>query len=403
MKKLLFPFSILYQKWKNLKVPFKVVLILVVIALIATTSYIITTQLLKSDNLQLEKLGAKKNIAVTMVPPSPTIPKYSPINGIEIANTNYQVVMDRHPLAVVVNNHKDARPQSGLSAADSVLEVLAEGGITRYVAIYHNNYDVSKVGPIRSLRYYMIEFASGYSDAMILHHGWAGFDGAAFERYNARTDARGAVSKFGIKDIHTEASTYRDPVKAKKSGYVHALYTDFTRINKEIDRLSKASGWDLGVDETLSLKFKEDAPVEARGLFQSVDVKFISLSTSDYTARFTYDKATNTYPRLIGGIADVDELTNTQISPKNVIIEWHNYADANDGHSRIVIDMEGQDKATILRDGEVVEATWKKECRTCRTRYYDTLGEEVLLNRGQIWIVNAIKVQERLISTVDIK
>lgn len=403
MKKLLFPFSILYQKWKNLKVPFKVVLILVVIALIATTSYIITTQLLKSDNLQLEKLGAKKNIAVTMVPPSPTIPKYSPINGIEIANTNYQVVMDRHPLAVVVNNHKDARPQSGLSAADTVLEVLAEGGITRYVAIYHNNYDVSKVGPIRSLRYYMIEFASGYSDAMILHHGWAGFDGAAFERYNARTDARGAVSKFGIKDIHTEASTYRDPVKAKKSGYVHALYTDFTRINKEIDRLSKASGWDLGVDETLSLKFKEDAPVEARGLFQSVDVKFISLSTSDYTARFTYDKATNTYPRLIGGIADVDELTNTQISPKNVIIEWHNYADANDGHSRIVIDMEGQDKATILRDGEVVEATWKKECRTCRTRYYDTLGEEVLLNRGQIWIVNAIKVQERLISTVDIK
>lgn len=403
MKKLLFPFSILYQKWKNLKVPFKVVLILVVIALIATTSYIITTQLLKSDNLQLEKLGAKKNIAVTMVPPSPTIPKYSPINGIEIANTNYQVVMDRHPLAVVVNNHKDARPQSGLSAADTVLEVLAEGGITRYVAIYHNNYDVSKVGPIRSLRYYMIEFASGYSDAMILHHGWAGFDGAAFERYNARTDARGAVSKFGIKDIHTEASTYRDPVKAKKSGYVHALYTDFTRINKEIDRLSKASGWDLGVDETLSLKFKEDAPVEARGLFQSVDVKFISLSTSDYTARFTYDKATNTYPRLIGGISDVDELTNTQISPKNVIIEWHNYADANDGHSRIVIDMEGQDKATILRDGEVVEATWKKECRTCRTRYYDTLGEEVLLNRGQIWIVNAIKVQERLISTVDIK
>lgn len=403
MKKLLSPLYKLYQKWRSLKVPVKILIVLILTVFIATVSYIVTTRILNGDYPQIEKLSAKKNNSVTMVPPSPTIPRYSPVNGIEIAHEDYQTVMDRHPLAIVVNNHKDARPQSGLSSADTVLEVLAEGGITRYVAIYHNNYDVSKIGPIRSLRYYMIEFASGYSDAMILHHGWAGFDGAAFERYNAKTDARGAVSKFGIKDIHTEASTYRDPVKAKKSGYVHALYTDFTRINKEIDRLSKASGWELGVDDTMSLKFKEDALLESRGLFQSVDVKFISLSTSDYSARFTYDKTTNTYPRFIGGIADIDELTNKQISPKNVIIEWHNYADANDGHSRIVIDMEGQDKATILRDGEVIEATWKKECRTCRTRYFDALGVEVPLNRGQIWIVNAIKVQERLISTVVIK
>lgn len=403
MKKLLSPFYKVYQKWRNLKAPVKIFIVLILTVFIATVSYIVTTKILSGDYPQIEKLSAVKNNSVTMVPPSPTIPRYSPVNGIEIAHEDYQTVMDRHPLAIVVNNHKDARPQSGLSSADTVLEVLAEGGITRYVAIYHNNYDVSKIGPIRSLRYYMIEFASGYSDAMILHHGWAGFDGAAFERYNAKTDARGAVSKFGIKDIHTEASTYRDPVKAKKSGYVHALYTDFTRINKEIDRLSKASGWELGVDDTMSLKFKEDALLESRGLFQSVDVKFISLSTSDYSARFTYDKTTNTYPRFIGGIADIDELTNKQISPKNVIIEWHNYADANDGHSRIVIDMEGQDKATILRDGEVIEATWKKECRTCRTRYFDALGVEVPLNRGQIWIVNAIKVQERLISTVVIK
>lgn len=403
MKKLLSPLYKLYQKWRSLKVPVKILIVLILTVFIATVSYIVTTRILNGDYPQIEKLSAKKNNSVTMVPPSPTIPRYSPVNGIEIAHEDYQTVMDRHPLAIVVNNHKDARPQSGLSSADTVLEVLAEGGITRYVAIYHNNYDVSKIGPIRSLRYYMIEFASGYSDAMILHHGWAGFDGAAFERYNAKTDARGAVSKFGIKDIHTEASTYRDPVKAKKSGYVHALYTDFTRINKEIDRLSKASGWELGVDDTMSLKFKEDALLESRGLFQSVDVKFISLSTSDYSARFTYDKTTNTYPRFIGGIADIDELTNKQISPKNVIIEWHNYADANDGHSRIVIDMEGQDKATILMDGEVIEATWKKECRTCRTRYFDALGVEVPLNRGQIWIVNAIKVQERLISTVVIK
>lgn len=403
MKKLLAPFSKTYQKWKALRPQFKILAFVGILAVLFVVSYFLTSEYLSSASHPTNNLTAKKNNSVTLVPPSPTVPRYSPINGIKLEDASYSEIMKRHPVAIVINNHKDARPQSGLSFADSVLEVLAEGGITRYVAIYHNNYNVAKVGPIRSLRYYMIEFASDYSDAMILHHGWAGFDGAAFERYNAKTDARGAVSKFGIKDIHTEASTYRDSAKAKSSGYVHSLYTDFSRINKEIERLSNANKWQLGVNEDLSLKFKEDSPLDSRGLFQSVDIKFISLSTSEYTAGFYYDKATNTYPRTIGGKADIDEVTNTQITPKNVIIEWHDYADANDGHSRIVIEMEGQNPATILRDGQVIEATWKKECRTCRTRYFDVLGEEVPLNRGQIWIVNAIKVQDRLISTVNIK
>lgn len=396
-------FANIYTGWKNLRLPFKLLIAVLLIALVGLSGYYVTGFILSNRGEQQAGVNAQVNRSVTLVPPSPLPPKYSAVNGLEIASDDYDQVVSRHPLAVVVNNHKEARPQSGLSFADTVLEVLAEGGITRYVAIYHNNYDVEKVGPVRSLRYYMIEFASGYSDALILHHGWAGFDGASFEVYNEKTDARGAISKLGIKNIQTEASTYRDAQKARTAGYVHALYTDFTRINSEINRLSKSYNWKLGAQDLESLEFKNDAKPETRGTFSAVNVKFMSLGGADYNARFTYDRENNNYPRFIGGVADIDTITNKQIAPKNVVIEWHNYADARDGHSRLVIEMIGEDKATILRDGEVIEGTWRKECRLCRTKYYDLQGQEIALNRGQIWIVNAIKVQDRLISTVTIE
>lgn len=390
------------MSWRNLRLPFQVLSLLIITLGLAGGAYLLTGVLLDQGYVGDTNIIASRNNSVELIAPSPIPPKFSLINGVQISPEEYDEVMDRTPVAIVVNNHEQARPQSGLSYADVVMEVLAEGGITRYVAIYHNNYDVEKIGPIRSLRYYMIEFASGFSDALILHHGWAGFDNAPFERYNALTDARGAVSKFGIRNIHTAPSTYRDTAKASKSGYVHSLYTDFAKINSEIDRLSKSYNWELGSDGLEGLSFKSDEPLETRGDFQSVDIKFLSLSTSAYNSKFTYNKKNNNYPRFIGGAEDIDELTGKQLSPKNVVIEWHEYQDANDGHSRIVLDMLGEDKAVILRDGKVIQAKWEKECRTCRTKYIDTEGKEIPLNRGQIWVVNAVKVGDNLLSKVTI-
>lgn len=389
--------------WDNLKMPIKIFLVLLMSLSIGLIGYLGTNYYFNNNIAILKAPKASSRNSVTIIPPTPLPPKYSKINGIQVEYEEFDSLLDRKPIAIVVNNHKEARPQSGLSSADTVLEVLAEGGITRYVAMYHNNYDVEKIGPIRSLRYYMIDFASGYDDAMILHHGWAGFDNADFEVYNAETDARGAISKFKIKNIQTEPSTYRDPQKAKTAGYVHSLYTDFTRINSEIARLSKSYSWNLSSENLKEISFKDDASETERGEFSSVDVKFMSLGGSDYASKFTYDKITNSYPRFIGGQPDIDQLTNKQISPKNVIIEWHEYADARDGHNRIVIKMIGENKATILRDGQIIEGKWRKQSRLDRTQYFDTEGNEIPLNRGQIWIVNAVKVQDRLISTVTIQ
>ena len=327
--------------------------------------------------------------------------KENPINGVLMTGADYEQLLLRTPIAISTNNFTSARPQYGLSKADVVLEVLAEGGITRYVPVFYQNYDVTKVGPVRSLRYYMITFASEYADAIILHEGWAGFDNAPDEHYREQTDARGAVFKYRIKSMQTAASRYRDKEKAKKDGYVHSLYTDFGRINPEIERLKKAYGWKIGSATGLEpLKFKTDAPLEERGDFKKVTTQFLSLNKSEYTSGFNYDKESNTYKRFIWNKDDIDLLTGEQIAPKNVIIEWHNYGDAGDGHGRIIIDMIAEDKVVILNDGKVQEGKWKKECRTCRTKYFDANGAEIPLVRGQNWVQIAVKVGDRLVSNV---
>ncbi|MFQ5492734.1 MAG: DUF3048 domain-containing protein [Candidatus Dojkabacteria bacterium] len=342
-----------------------------------------------------------------VTPPSIEIPippqvrdKENPINGVLMTKKDYSNLLKRTPVAVTINNTSIARPQHGLTQADTVLEVLAEGGITRYVAMFYQNFDISKIGPVRSLRYYMIMWASGYADAIILHEGQAGYDNAPWETYREKADARGALYKFGIKSMQSAGSRYRDYDRAAQVGLVHALYTDFSLIKPEISRLGSILGWKIGSKNLEPLKFKYDAETEERGEFKAVTLEFLGLSTADYSSRFVYDKKSNTYKRFVGGVADIDQLNNEQIAPKNVVIEWHNYGDANDGHGRIIIDMLGEDKVTVLRDGKVINGTWKKECRTCRTNYFDTKGNEIEFVRGQIWVANVVKVGDREVSNV---
>ena len=58
---------------------------------------------------------------------------------------------DRPVLAVKVENTPDAQPLAGLEGADIVYEEVVEGGITRFVALFHCD-DANRVGPVRSIR-----------------------------------------------------------------------------------------------------------------------------------------------------------------------------------------------------------------------------------------------------------
>lgn len=395
-----------FQKLASLKLKYKVIISLVVLLFFATFYYgaRVLSLFKVHEDLNTDFVLVAANIPSQglfdyKIPSPPELKdKENPINGNFISKKKLTEMQARKAIAITINNHSDARPQYGLSKADILLEVLAEGGITRYVPIFYENQDLEKIGPVRSVRLYMIEFIQGFDDPVLMHEGQAGYDAAPFETYNVRSDARGYIYKNGIKSLQSAGSRYRDNERAKTKGYVHSLFTNGELLRNEIERY----GW-VASSNIEPLKFKFDAPFDQRGSFVSMETTFLGLSSSTYRSAFSYDKQTNTYPRTIAGKPDIDALTGEQISPKNVILEWHKYADANDGHNHLVIDMIGEDEAVILRDGQVINVKWRKTCAKCRAHYFDAEGNEIELNRGQIWVVNAIKTSSKKISTVVFK
>lgn len=97
------------------------------------------------------------------------------------------------PLGVMVNNYVDARPQSGLISADLVYEIVAEGGITRYLAFFLSE-TPEKIGPVRSTREYYLVLVKELADAMIMHIGWSPQALEAIETWPVRSLARGGAS-----------------------------------------------------------------------------------------------------------------------------------------------------------------------------------------------------------------
>jgi len=92
-----------------------------------------------------------------------------PINGQLFTVTEKAAWEKRRPLAVMIENSPDARPQSGLTHADLVFEALAEGGVTRFMGIFYCDVQAedTTLAPIRSARTYFVDWASGFNPADI--------------------------------------------------------------------------------------------------------------------------------------------------------------------------------------------------------------------------------------------
>ena len=313
----------------------------------------------------------KFNLPLLAEPKEPKT-EVSPLNGLLFSKKEMDQLKKRRPVAVMINNHSEARPQSGLNSADIVYETNAEGGITRYLAIFWSNAP-AKVGPVRSLRQYYLEWLSEY-DPLLIRDGCA-------ESTDPRANACGNVYAYGIKDIGTINSwRWNDGVR-------FAPHNEYNSITKAWEYAQKRN-WDSFPTSIQSYDFKNDALVADRGSKTVVKTVFhMRLNNSGaYDAIWTYDKDTNSYFRKVGGILDVDQETGTQVSAKNVVIQKVNMSASTDGTAHIVVQTIGEGPAVILQDGKIINGTWKKSSRLDRTKYFDSSGKLIKFNRGRIWI-----------------
>lgn len=330
------------------------------------------TELINLNSEYLVSLSIPQPL--TQLPiPIPTEPKTepSPINGKLFTKTEITQLSKQRPVAVMINNHVVARPQSGLNSADVVYETLVESGITRYLAIFWSE-TPKKVGPIRSARQYYLEWLSPYDPLFI-------YDGCA-STPDPRTNACGNIYTYNIKNLATiGAWRWND-------GKRYAPHNEYSSILNAWEYAKKVN-WD-SMPKIESWDFKRDLSSEDRGLQTKVKIVFHERlnNSGAYDVIWTYDNKSNSYFKQTGGKADIDQETNTQVYAKNIIIQETTYTPSYDSAGRVIQATIGEGKATFLIDGEIITGTWKKSSRTDRTNYYDKDGKDIEFNRGRIWI-----------------
>lgn len=278
-----------------------------------------------------------------------------PLDGLSVKES----LANRNPLAIMIENHLDARPQTGLSEASLIYEAIAEGGITRFMALYVWG-EPEKVGPIRSARTYDLDWLSEFN--------------AFYAHVGGNYTALQQIKQYGILDLdqfkYGKGAYWREPVPGKATE--HTMYTS----TKKLWDLAKKNKWKMeGSYE--SFEFKEDLKKSERPASASVTINF---STPNYQVKWLYDPETNLYKR--------EQAKGPEIQAKNIVVQWVERWPVVSaiGEKSWAMKTIGSGKAKIFMDGKVIEGTWKKESRTSRTWFYDSLGEKIKFNRGQTWI-----------------
>lgn len=265
------------------------------------------------------------------------------------------------PVAVMIDNHPDARPQSALSAADLVYEIEAEGGITRYLAIYADIGDLDEIGPIRSARPYFIDIATEVK-ALYVHVGGSP-DALAILTKNKLPDLNEFYNgKYFWRDSNREAP--------------HNTYTSSVNLEKYLQSQETEDG------KYLSWKYKDDLKEEDRPDVGGIKIKYkLSMDVS-----WQYDKNNNYYLRYLNSRIHSDR-DGKSIVAKNIIVQVIP-AEEIDSKLRLKMNIMGNGKAVICLDGDCRDAYWRKKTSTSRTRfYYDKEYEnEVELNGGTTWV-----------------
>lgn len=303
-----------------------------------------------------------------------------PLNGALYTKSREEQWKQRRPLGIMVENHVDARPILGLSRADIIYEAVAEGGITRFLAIYLCQ-DAGDVAPIRSARTYFLDWVLEY-DAAYAHVGGANTPGPA--------NALGQIRDYDIRDMDQFGLGFPTYWRGTDKLAPHNVHSTTKKLwGAAKDRgfgpeNDKGVRWDKGF---ILWKFKDDAPITARGDQKPISVPFWS-QAPDYTVTWKYNKNSNLYERFHQDTAQTDPITKEQVSAKNVIIQFETERTADDGYpdGHLLYGTTGSGKALIFQDGKVTEGKWVKQSRISRTKFIDSSGKEIELNRGQLWI-----------------
>lgn len=272
------------------------------------------------------------------------------------------------PYAVMINNNHQAWPHAGLQDAYITYEIIAEGGITRMMALFKDQ-NTDKIGSVRSARPYYLDYALE-NDAIYVHYGWS-------------DDAKSDINSLDVDNINglTDSNVFwRD--KTLNKATEHTVFTSM----KNLKEFAKEKGYTRDTNKDLLLNYSVDeiSLAEMEGA-QKADKVYIKYSYYTDTT-YEYDSENKVYLRSMSGTQHTDVVTGKQYTAKNIIVTpIANYG--YDSYGRQKLENIGSGDGYYITDGYAVPITWEKASRSSQTIYkYKSTGKEIKVNDGNTFI-----------------
>lgn len=279
------------------------------------------------------------------------------------------------PVAIMLNNLKQALPQQGNSQADIIYEVLAEGGITRMLAVYQDPSQLGLIGSVRSARLYYWELAQGH-DAVYIHAG------GSPEFYTTKQNL-GLVTVDGVNGYYSSASAGmfwrdRDRIEGHHYAYEHSLLTSGEAITTILSQRGVLGPHKDGF--SYDMTFVEDGTPAGGAPAATVTVPF-----SNYkTGVFRYDAASGLYTVEEYGQPYIDGNDGSQVAVTNLLVLQTRCTVVDDA-GRLEVDLTSGN-GWYACGGRIVPITWTKGQRTEQLRYYTEDGAELALGEGKSYV-----------------
>ncbi len=268
---------------------------------------------------------------------------------------------EHRAIAVMVNNHPKARPQTGLSKADIIYEMYAEAEVTRFLAVFQSEMP-KEVGPVRSARDYFIKLAKGL-DCVYVCHGNS-------------PDAKEMLDQGYID--HLNGLEYDGTLfqRSSERKAPHNSYISFENIEKG----AQQNSYDL-TEKPKAFTFLKKSEME---LLQGEPASFVQISygSSSFDVEFSYDEDSETYSRYSNHQQTIEYIDETPIKINNIFIIEAPHK-VIDSVGRRDIDFEAGGKAYLLQKGKWNEVQWEnREGRIVPVKN----GKEIGFVPGKTWV-----------------
>ncbi|MFC1787636.1 DUF3048 domain-containing protein [Patescibacteria group bacterium] len=273
---------------------------------------------------------------------------------------------------VMIDNLSPAWPHSGLDQAFLVIEAPVEGRVSRYLAFFLEDQEIDKIGPVRSARPYFIDWAQEL-DAMYVHVGGS-------------PQALDLIASNGVFDLN-QFSNGSKFWRSQSREAPHNVYTSTELLNQSLKQAHEREQapellyglWRFGEP-------KEDLPEQGVGVT-------VDFAAPTYESKWVYSQETNRYQRYQ---ANREHLTlkGQEIWTDNIAIVVTDVTVIDNVGRREIVTI-GQGQGYVLKNGEKIEVTWKKDSVSERLRFFDQDDQELDWNPGVTWI-EVVPNQERI-------